>query len=276
VNALAYQACFATKERREKREEIREGKIEEVKEELILRRDVHIDQLIDKLEEERVRRVIEPILAGEAEDIEEKVPMDDIYYVRDLGLIKIEKGLKISNKIYQEVIPRELVWSTQVRLSEETEWYVESDTGKLMMDKLIKRFQEFFREHSEHWIERFGYKEAGPQLLMQAFLQRIVNGGGRIEREYALGRKRTDLLIIWPYGGGDKKQKVVIELKVLHKGVDETMMKGLEQTAEYMDKSGADEGHLIIFDKRAGVKWIDKVYKVEESCRGKRIKVWGM
>ena len=47
-------------------------------------------------------------------------------------------------------------------------------------------------------VARFDYAEAGPQLLLQAFLQRIVNGGGRIEREYGLSRGRTDLLIIWP------------------------------------------------------------------------------
>ncbi len=30
------------------------------------------------------------------------------------------------------------------------------------------------------------YLEAGPQLILQAFLQRVLNGGGRISREYAL------------------------------------------------------------------------------------------
>ena len=56
------------------------------------------------------------------------------------------------------------------------------------MDKLLAAFQTFFREHPEHWVERFDYRKAGPQLLLQAFLQRIVNGGGPIEREYGLGR----------------------------------------------------------------------------------------
>ena len=45
------------------------------------------------------------------------------------------------------------------------------------MSKLLAAFQQFFRENSEAWLERFDYKEAGPQLLLQAFLQRIVNGG---------------------------------------------------------------------------------------------------
>ncbi|WP_207688004.1 hypothetical protein [Desulfonema limicola] len=44
-------------------------------------------------------------------------------------------------------------------------------SGKLDMEKLMSAFQDFFREHSQHWVERFQYKEAGPQLLLQAFLQ---------------------------------------------------------------------------------------------------------
>ena len=56
-------------------------------------------------------------------------------------------------------------------------------------------FQQFFREHSQSWLERFGHKEAGPQLLLQAFLQRIVNGG-RIVREYGLGLRRVEILIL--------------------------------------------------------------------------------
>lgn len=71
------------------------------------------------------------------------------------------------------------------------------------------------REHSEHWLQRFDYQEAGPQLLMQALLQRLVNGGGRVEREYGLGRDRTDLPVIWRYPGG--VQKIALELKIWRK-----------------------------------------------------------
>ena len=61
------------------------------------------------------------------------------------------------------------------------------------MDALLADFQAFFREHSEHWQGRFAYAEAGPQLLLQAFLQRIVNGGGRIEREYGSGARAVPI-----------------------------------------------------------------------------------
>ena len=55
-------------------------------------------------------------------------------------------------------------------------------------------------ENSGHSVEWIGYKEAGAQLVLRAFLQRVIHDGGRITREYPL-RRRTDLLIEWPRGG---------------------------------------------------------------------------
>ena len=130
------------------------------------------------------------------------------------------------------------------------------------------------QEHLEHWVERFQYKEAGPQLLLQAFLQRIVNGGGRIEREYGLGKLRTDLLIIWPYS--NQVQKAVIELKVLHKSLEQTLAQGLQQTCAYMDRCGTSEGHLVIFDRTPAKSWEEKLFRRQEQSDGKIITVWGM
>jgi hypothetical protein len=114
----------------------------------------------------------------------------------------------------------------------------------------------------------------GEQLLLQAFLQRIVNGGGRIEREYGLGRMRTDLLVTWFHPGG--VQKAVIELKLLHKSLEQTLQTGLQQTWEYLDRCGAGEGHLVIFDRTPGKSWEDKLFQREEAVRDKAITVWGM
>ncbi|OQX98079.1 MAG: hypothetical protein B6I20_11510, partial [Bacteroidetes bacterium 4572_117] len=131
-------------------------------------------------------------------------------------------------------------------LVEKTEWYKEK-SGKINMVKLIEAFQQFFRENSETWLQRFDYKEAGPQLLLQAFLQRIINGGGRVEREYLYGSRRTDILVTWPFD--NKVQKTIVELKLKYKSLEKTIENGLEQTADYMDKCGTKEGHLIIFDR---------------------------
>ena len=247
--------------------------INQAKERIILRRETHLDQLTDKLREDRVRSVIEPILAGQTQP--ERLNLDDVQYVEDLGLITTEQQLRIANKIYQEVIPRTLTYTTQLTITHETAWYIAAD-GQLDMNKLLTAFQDFFRINSEHWVERFDYKEAGPQLLLQAFLQRIVNGGGRIEREYGLGRGRTDLLVIWPYGGEGDVQKVVIETKLRRGKLETVIADGLAQIWRYCDRCGADESHLIIFDRSSERSWDEKIFKLSERHNEIEITVWGM
>ncbi len=274
VNALAYEACFKNKAGHDRSRAIDADAIQDAREQLILRRETHLDQLTDKLQEERVQRVIEPLLKG-ADDAS-SFATDDLRYVRDLGLVAQADPIAIANPIYREVIPRDLTYTTQAGFHHDPAWYVDAD-GTLQVSKLLAAFQEFFRAHSEHWVERFQYKEAGPQLLLQAFLQRIVNSGGRIEREYGLGRGRTDLLLVWPVGGDrGKTQKVVIECKVLHRGLERTLRAGLAQTRAYMDRCAAAEGHLVLFDRTAGTSWGAKVYRRTETEGGAAVVVWGM
>ena len=88
-----------------------------------------------------------------------------------------------------------------------------------------------------------------------------MNGGGRIEREYGLGRGRTDLLVLWPREAGqpsDLWERFVVECKVLRdsdrKSLEWTVERGVEQTLGYMAKCGAEEGHLVVIDRRAGAE----------------------
>ena len=243
--------------------------IAEAEEKLILRRETHLDQLADKLQEDRVRRVVEPLLSG---GDEHTFSVRDIEYARDLGLIARDGPLRLANPVYAEVVPRELTYAAQEGLVQETAWYVDAQGG-LDVVGLLSAFQAFFREHSEHWVRRFDYLEAGPQLLLQAFLQRVVNGGGRIEREYGLGRGRTDLLILWPQGG--ETRRFVVECKLLRRGRARTVREGLEQTATYMDRCGSREGHLVIFDRGEG-RWEDKLFHRIEAFGDVDIHVWGM
>ena len=278
VNALAYQACFKDKANRDRTRTIDGEAVMDAREALVLGRQTHLHQLADKLDEERVRRVIEPVLSGDATG---RAGPDDVEYVRDLGLLARHGTARIANPIYREVIPRELMYAREAEIAHETEWYVRPD-GDLDMDGLLAGFQRFFREHSEHWIERFQYKEAGPQLLLQAFLHRIVNAGGRIEREYALGRRRTDLLIVWPPvrpgGGADPgtpARRHVIECKVLRGGLEAAVREGVEQTLAYMDRCRGESGHLVVFDRDASKPWEEKLYRREESLDGRPVTVWG-
>ncbi|MBI4645178.1 MAG: ATP-binding protein [Bacteroidia bacterium] len=218
---------------------------EQAKENLILRRDTHLDSLIDKLKEERVKSIVTNIITGGP-------PLfdtfdDDLRYCIDLGIV-INKNHKISfsNQIYKEIIPRVLNYHLQMGISEEGDpaWYIKDD--KLDMDKLLKAFQVFYRENSEHWIDRFNYKEAGQQLLLMAFLQRVINANGRIEREMAVGRGRTDLVV--HFG----KDRYVLELKIKHKQYSKE--KSYAQLSRYLDTLGSDKGYLILFEPASSVE----------------------
>jgi len=293
VNAVANEACFENKAGRDRSKTINIQMFEAAKNELIIRRDTHIDQLADKLKEDRVRKIIEPMLAGESFD--QDVFNTDVEYCKDLGLIKkTEEGYQIANAIYREVIPRELGYMTQLSLESiyRRQWYVDKD-GTLNMMKLLTNFQQFFREQSESWLSRFKYEEAGPQLLLQAFLQRIINGGGLIDREYGLGRKRTDLYIRWPVikdrfkeegkehpfpltYNPDDLQRIVIELKLKHNYSLKTVMdEGLKQTSDYVNKTGSKEAYLIIFDQE-NPNWEEKIFVEKREYNSLEITVFGM
>ena len=273
VNALAYETCFRGELAADRSSAVTEADVLDAREQLILRRDTHLDQLTDKLKEDRVRRVIEPLLVG-GDGFESTA--DDIEYVQDLGLIAPDPPMRLANPIYAEVVPRQLTWPTQLKLEKDPAWYVDA-AGTLRLDKLLARFQEFFRGHSESWVERFDYKEAGPHLLLQAFLQRIVNSGGRVEREHGLGRGRADLLIEWPEG--ERVRKYVVECKVRHDrwGLERTVADGVQQTAAYMERCGAEAGHLVVFDRSDERSWDEKVFRGRRTAAsGAEIAVWGM
>ena len=271
VNALAYEACSNLETGRS--QPITVEVIVQAKENLILARATHLDQLADKLREPRVRSVVEPILLGVDQLDVQQSQHDDLQYALDLGLIRRDdQAWSIANAIYREVIPRQLNYITQTEMEGRlnTGWKVELDEP-LDMARRLASFQQFFRENSEIWLKDYDYKEAGPHLLMQAFLQTVVNGGGRILREYALGRGRADLLVIW------RDERVVIELKLVRGSREKTIAEGLVQTAEYAARTDATESHLVLFDRDAAKSWDDKVFRRDETGPGGRtITVWGM
>ena len=275
VNALAHGACFENRALREARSRpVTADAIAAVREEIIVQRVTHLDYLADKLREDRVRRVVEPMLSGG----ERRATTRDVEYARDLGLLARDAPVRIANPIYAEVIPRELAWVVQEELTQDAAPFVKAD-GSLDADLLLREFQTFFRRHSEHWRNRFAYEEAWPQLLLQAYLQRVVNGGGRIEREYALGSGRVDLLIVWPLA--DRVQEFVVECKVVRErdGLDGVVEEGVAQTAAYVERCAAEAGHLVVIDRRKNRNWEQKTFHRRERPRAggaAAVDVWGM
>jgi hypothetical protein len=231
----------------------------------ILERRSHIDSLVARLREPRVRRVLEPMLAGTR--LPPDLLDDDLSYTLGLGLVRAERGeLRIANPIYREVIPRALTWTQQISIHEPTEWYVRAD-GTLDLPRLMTAWQAFWRKDGHLAAEGFGYREAGPHLMLMAFLQRVVNGGGRVEREYGLGRGALDLMIFW------RTERHAIEVKIRRD--TETEAEALEQIARYLGHSGLTEGWLVMFDLRKELPWTDRLFVREAEHAATKIRIVG-
>jgi hypothetical protein len=162
--------------------------------------------------------------------------------------------------VYVEILTRHLNSGYHDILPPPSSWQWQKPDGSLDMDNLLKEFQKFWQRHSEKWEEKAEYTEAFPHLLLMAFLQRILNGGGNIERDCAAGRGRMDLGIEY------KCQWYIIEIKLVtdHDGPQTVREEGLQQIRKYLDKyPKGSPAYLTIFDRRSKARkapWEERIY----------------
>ena len=263
VNALADQ--IVDRDVRDRTTPITAPHVDAAKETIILERRTHIDSLIERLQDPRVRRILDPMFAGE------RVTADtlnaDLAYTIGLGIVRIQAGhVEIANPIYREVLPRALSYGQQVQIMASTAAFTRPD-GSLDLPRLFTAWQTFWRKDGHLAAEGFGYRESGPHLMLMAFLQRVINGGGRVEREYGLGRGALDLILEW------RGTRHVIEVKLRRD--TETEADALEQVTGYLDTAGLDEGWLVMFDLRSTLPWDQRLSTRTLEANGKRIHVVG-
>ena len=241
--------------------------VETAKETIIRRRDTHVDSLMERLREPRVRRVVEPVILGEQLG-EVSVNDEDYRYVQDLGLLKEVNGaLTPANRMYAEIIGRYLSRDEQTRMAQsilQTPW---ATADGLDMPGLMAAFQAFWRENSGANRRAYEYGEATPHLVLMAFLQRVTNGKGRIEREMALGSRRLDLCV--EYRG----RRYAVEVKTAKNFAGEVSYK---QLADYLDSLGLPEGWMAIFDEDKSKPWEEKLYNRDVTFNGKTLHVVGL
>ena len=266
VNAIAND-CVAKIHSNRFEEAITVEDVESSKEAIIRRRDTHVDSLMERMREPRVRNIVEPLISGQGLTVSRN--SEDFRYVIDLGLLRVDEVKRVvpANPMYAEIIGRYLTRDEQddmqSRISE-TPWV--KDNG-LDMAGLMAAFQQFWRENSGADKDIMGYRESVPHLVLMAFLQRVTNGGGRINREMALGTGRLDLCV--EFRGG----RYAIEVKTSENFQGE---KSYAQCAKYLDALGLAEGWMPIFEKSKEKTWDEKIYSRDEIVDGKTIHVVGL
>jgi hypothetical protein len=224
--------------------------VEQAKERLILARATHLDSLVARLSEERVHRIIEPLMAGET--LSSVTYDDDAAYVHDLGLIAREPEVHVANPIYREVIVRVLAARIEGDIRVTPRHFLGPD-GRLDLLAILRSFAAFWREHGEVLTGALVYHEVAPQLVLMAYLQSVVNGTGFIDREYGVGRGRIDLQLRWPYqdaSGQRQWQREAVEIKVWRDKKPDPLDEGLGQLDKYLGRLGLDHGALVLFDRR--------------------------
>ncbi|MCA6573322.1 MAG: AAA family ATPase [Pseudanabaena sp. M38BS1SP1A06MG] len=219
--------------------------VNQAKEILIKRQDTHLDSLAERLREDRVRGIIQPILSGQ-ELV--NMPEDDLRFVLDLGLCSQDSrgGIQIANPIYREIIPKVLASITIASLTSIAPTWLDND-GNLNPQALLDSFILFWRQHGEPLFDSTPYPEIAPHIVLMAFLHRVVNGGGTLEREYAIGSGRMDICL--RYG----KVTLAMELKVWANKRPDPLKEGLPQLDKYLSGLSLDTGWLVIFDRRKGL-----------------------
>jgi hypothetical protein len=196
--------------------------------------------------------------------------------VLDLGLVK-DRPLRIANPIYTEVVARVLSDAIQRRVSSDPRSFVRAD-GRFDLDVLLREFAAFWVEQGEGLVDGVTYRESGAQLVLMAFLHRVVNGGGTVTREYGIASRRIDLLLSWPYTDADGKrqtQREALDLKVWRDGRKDPLAEGLVQIEAYLEKVGLESGVLVLFDRRTNAPPLEERAREESATttKGRPIRV---
>jgi hypothetical protein len=238
----------------------------QARDQMVQARETHLETLSARLQDPRLKKVIETIITGNTDATMGRIN-PDVEYAMDLGLINWtnEQGFTIANPIYAEILTRHLNSAYHDSLPPPSTWQWQKPDGSLDMDALLHEFQRFWRKHSEIWEQKADYTEAFPHLLLMAFLQRVLNGGGSIEREYAAGRGRVDLAITY------QDICYIIEIKLIHayNSPGEVREEGLRQISMYRDRiDPMAPAYLVIFDRRPDAKqqtWDERLVWVNEG-----------
>ena len=266
VNALACECVEGIHDFRYD-EPVTAADIETAKETIIRRRDTHVDSLMDRLREPRVRRVMEPVILGN-QLVQTSVNDEDYRFVQDLGLLKeVDGALVPANRMYAEIIGRYLSRDDQTRMMQsvpQTPW---ATAEGLDMPGLMAAFQAFWRENSGADRRAYEYGEATPHLVLMAFLQRVTNGNGHIIREMALGSGRLDLCVEY------RDHRYAVEVKTSKNFAGE---RSYAQLAGYLDKLGLKEGWMPVFESDNSKPWDVKLYSRDVPFNGKTLHIVGL
>ncbi|MBO1317001.1 hypothetical protein [Acanthopleuribacter pedis] len=235
VNLMLEQMTTSSEDR-----EIRGEHVAEAKEQLIGSESSPLQRWFHYFQRPGIQRVVEPLLiAADAPYFLEPSHLEE---ARALGLVQGFAPVRFANRLLEEWIPRRMVLGNDQYLSRQAEVVVEE--GGLNFVVLLSECQRYFSGEGRRILTSMPYQQAGPLLMLQGFISRLVRNHGRIEREVDALRHMITLFIFWQ--SGDDIQTVILGLKVLDQRREATLHGDLAQIGRFMNLCETKEGHLVV------------------------------
>jgi DNA polymerase III delta prime subunit len=242
VNALAHRLVETFEGRKEP---ITAVEIERARDLVLERRGGLIDEIAERMQDQKLKTLLEQIAVGSARDRD--LSPDELRVAMDLGVVKRAADGRpvLANPIWLNLVGRLMPNSVRsVFPTGQPTWV--TPEGRLDPDRLLEAFLDFWRKHGDALFSSAPYGELSP-LVLTAFLNRVIKSGGLIEREYALGRGRMDVCI--RQGG----MSLALVVKVRRDREPENTAEGLAQLDDALAKLTIDKGWLVVFDRRKGL-----------------------
>ena len=167
------------------------------------------------------------------------------------GIFRNGRGVKIHNKIYEELIYHYMSSKTRTELGTSLTNHTIGQNFKLAnnalnLEKALMKFQLYMREnyskHDRDFLEHNG------RLVFLAFMRPILNGHGYDFKEAQISEERRLDVTITFY-----QHKYVAELKIWRGQVAHE--EGLNQLANYLDRLNLNTGYLVVFDHKEIKEW---------------------
>jgi hypothetical protein len=226
---------------------------------------MHLTSLASRLAEERVMRVVAPAMRGTEL---QGVAADDIRYVCELGILE-ERGageLVVSNPIYARSLMRSLAEPIKANLAALAPTWRAPD-GSIDLVRLRESFLDFWAQHGRTLDPLVAKYELVSHIVMTAWLDRVVNGGGRVDREVAVARGKVDVLV------RHRDLRLPIEIKVHLDDRADPVPEGLRQLDRYCEALRVDTGWLVVFDQRTGATHALKEHREVVTAGGRKVLV---
>jgi GTPase SAR1 family protein len=249
--------------------------VDEAIDNIIIKKGNHLEYLISKLQDDRVKRCLIPILSSGT--LTQNIAEQDFTFIQELGLIKIERNVEIANDLYKEIIPRALIGPVSYMINLDGEEFLQND-GRIDTLKLLRSFQSFFRNHSDRLINLIDYGVAGYVLIFQALLQRLVDANNMVSREYGIGQGRIVLRLKRSYPVVQHTTFILNPIRVWSYEKFKPMIAELvEEAAAYVAASpeACGEVHVVAININPEFAWEGKMPYQKNGVADKVTHFWG-